>query len=355
MRKITRSIGLVFATAGTVAGLTLANAAAAEAANKALMVNGLGAGDLSPAAMGLLLGGMFSTYDRQNVSWPAQARPVTGKDSKTLTESVKIGADNLDAAITSSLAQLKPGEYITVVGLSAGALVVDEEMKRLAAKATAPDKSKINFVVVADSSRTLFNKNRFDPTVSYQYSLPAETKYNTTVVTGQYDGYADFPDKKPRVTDPKFKDYMTYAVPNAIAGSQLIHIPSMLTNLNTVPKNWVTTTTNAKGGVTTSYLVPSTTLPLVSLNPKLKPQEAQLRKIIDSFYTRPTPAVAAPAPAPAPAAAVPSAPAAPAAAAADSPAAAPAAAATPVRRSAFGKAAAARAAAAAKLSKPSAD
>lgn len=292
MRSFTRSTLLSVASIGCAAGIALTTATGAGAANIALMVNGLGAGDLGPVAMASLLGGMFGSYNRVNVSWPAQARPVTGKNSKTLTESINVGVTNLDAAIASSLPKLGPGEHITVVGLSAGALVVDAEIAKLAANSKAPDKSKLNFVVVADSSRTLFNKNRYDATIGYQYKTPVDSKYNTTVVTGQYDGYSDFPDKKPNIFDPRYKNYSTYAVPNAIAGSQLIHIPSMLTDLNTVPKNWVTTTTNSLGGVTTSYLVPTATLPIVTLNPKLKGQEAQLRTIIDSFYTRPTPATA---------------------------------------------------------------
>jgi len=45
---------------------------------------------------------------------------------------------------------------------------------------------------------------------------------------------------------------------------------------------------NASDGVTTSFPVPTATLPLVVLNPALKPQEAALRKQIDAAYF-PTP------------------------------------------------------------------
>lgn len=284
MNTFTRTIGLALATVGSVAAVALSTAAAADAANKALMVNGLAAGNLTDVVMANVLGGMFGSYQRQNIPWPQQARPVTGAKSLTLTDSVTKGADNLDAAIVSSLAQLGPGEHITVVGLSAGALVVDEELRRLAANPSAPDKTKIDFVLVADSSRIGFNKNRYDAIIAYQYRPPVETKYNTQVVTGQYDGYADFPDRPANIL----------AVANALAGAQLVHIPSMFTNLSTVPTSNVATRTNALGGVTTSYLVPTPTLPLVILNPKLKAQEAQLRKQIDAAYFRndPKPATA---------------------------------------------------------------
>ena len=189
MRKITRVVGIVV----VAAGMALSTVTSAAAANKVLMVNGLGAGDLGPLAMTAILGGAYSgsNYTRENISWPAQAKPVVGKNY-TLTQSVTVGANNLDAAIVKSLAA---GDTVTVVGLSAGALVVDEEIRRLDAAPTSPDKSKLTFVVIADSSRSNFNKNRYDATIGYQYRVPVESKYNVKVVTGQYDGYADFPDR----------------------------------------------------------------------------------------------------------------------------------------------------------------
>lgn len=296
MRTITRAIGIAVMTTG----LALSTANAADAANKVLMVNGLGAGDLGPVAMSVILGGAYggANYTRENVSWPAQAKPIVGK-TYTLTQSIALGTNSLDAAIAKSLAA---GDTVTVVGLSAGALVVDEEIRRLDSKTSSPDKSKLTFVVIADSSRCNFNKNRYDATIGYQYRTPVESKYNTTVVTGQYDGYADFPDR-PNPT----------AIANAIVGSQLVHIPSMLAPLSAVPASNITTRTNAKGGVTTSYLVPTKTLPLVTLNPKLASQEAALRKTIDAAYIRndrktiaaaAATAVTSSSPAPAPASAV---------------------------------------------------
>ena len=275
MRASMRSIGVALATAGCAVTLAMSTATAAEAANKALMVNGMGAGKLPDIAMAAILNGAFKNYSRENVPWPQQAGPITGKTDMLMSESINIGANNLDAALTAALAQLKPGEHVTLVGLSAGALVVDEQLKRLASNPTAPDKSQLNVVVIADSSRALFNKNRYDKNLNYQYTVPVPTKYDTTVVTGQYDGFADPPDR-PNIL----------AVANAVAGTQLVHIPSMLTDLSKVPASNITTTTNSLGGVTTSYLVPTPTLPLVMLNPKLKAKEAQLRKTIDAGYSR---------------------------------------------------------------------
>jgi hypothetical protein len=276
MRTVARSIGLMVAATASAAALAF-SAATAEAANKVLMVNGLGAGNLTDLAMANILGGAYggTNWKRENVPWPQQARPVTGQNSLTLAESINVGTNNLDAAIIRSLTEVGPGEKVTVVGLSAGALVVDEQIRLLDSRPSAPGKDNLDFVVIADSSRAGFNRNRYDATIGYQYAVPVESKYNVTVVTGQYDGYADPPDRPDLV-----------AIANAAAGSQLVHIPSMLSPLSAVPASNITTRTNAKGGVTTSYLVPTETLPLVALDPSLKAQEATLRKQIDAAYVR---------------------------------------------------------------------
>jgi len=275
---LTRSIGLAFASAGCAATLALTLSAPTLAANKALMVNGIAAGNLTDIAMANLLGGMFGGRDivRQNVPWPQQSRPVTGPDSLSLTESVQQGVVNLDGELTKALAQLGPGEKVTIVGLSAGALVVNDQMRKLASDPDAPDKSQVTFVVIADSSRVGFNRNRYDGIIGYQYRVPAQTKYDTLAVSAEYDGFADFPDRW----------WNFLAVANAFAGSIVVHIPAMLTNLDTVPAENITVTTNSLGGVTTSYLIPAQRLPLVTLLPFLAPQEADLKKTIDSAYAR---------------------------------------------------------------------
>jgi hypothetical protein len=275
---LTRSIGLAFASAGCTATVALTLSAPTLAANKALMVNGIAAGELADIAMANILGGMFGGRDivRQNIPWPQQSRPVTGLGSLSLTESVAQGVVNLDGELTKALAQLGPGEKVTVVGLSGGALVVNDIMRELASDPNAPNKSQVTFVVIADSSRVGFNRNRYDGIIGYQYRLPAETKYDTLAVAAEYDGFADFPDRW----------WNLLALANAFAGTIVEHIPSMLTDLDTVPAENITVTTNSLGGVTTSYLIPAKRLPLVVLLPLLAPQEASLKKTIDSAYAR---------------------------------------------------------------------
>jgi len=276
MKFFTGSVMIALATAGVAAAIGIGSAGSALAANQALMLNGIGTSGLPDLVMSNVLGGMFGTYERTNVSWPMQARPVTGANSLTLTESVKQGATNLDAAIHTALTKIGPGEHVTVVGLSAGSLVADEELRRLLTDTSAPEKSKLNFVVVGDSSRIPFNKNRLDATINYQYRVPAQTKYDTMAVAAEYDGFADFPDRP----------WNALAVANAIAGEIVTHVPSMFTNLSRLSAQNITATTNPLGGVTTRYFVPAAHLPLVQLVPGLASQEASLRKIVDSGYAR---------------------------------------------------------------------
>lgn len=261
---------------GAAVAIGLASATPAEAANQALMINGIGGGAALPdLVMSEVLGGRYADYDRRNVDWPQQARPVIGL-RYSLAESIDIGADNLDAAIRQALTEIGPGEHVTVVGLSAGSLVADEELRRLAANPNI-DPSLLNFVVVGDSSRISLNKDRHDPFLDYTYIPPVDSPYNTISVIAEYDGFADFPDRMDKLI----------AVANAIAGEMISHVPSMFSDLSDAQSVRATVTTNSLGGVTTDYVISPDRLPLVQLMPLLGLfGEAQLKSIIDSAYVR---------------------------------------------------------------------
>ena len=294
VRTFTGSLGIALASLGSAAAIVLSSATPALAANQGLFINGIAGNVPLGLVKDAILGGAFASYDNTEVSWPQEARPTTGDDSLTLGESVTQGADNLDAALAQALTRIGEGEHVTIIGLSAGALVADEQLKRLLADPDAPDKSKLNFVVIADSSRSSFNQNRYDNVLKYQYSTPVDTKYDTVVVVAEYDGFADFPDRVWNIV----------AVINAYVGQFLNHVPSVFTDLSTVDPSDITVTTNSLGGVTTKYFIPSEHLPLVELLPFLEPQEAALKQIVDSAYKRNDAQSAAATPAPAAAVAV---------------------------------------------------
>lgn len=276
MRTFTRSLGLIVASAGTATVVALSGTPTAAAENQALMLNGLAAGTLTQIVMSGILHGAYIDYNRVAVPWPEQARPFTGKDSLPLGDSVAVGVANLTSAMDTALAATGPGEHVTVVGLSAGSLVADEYLRELSKSENAPTKDKLNFVVIADGNRRWLNSYHYNKTLNYTFQPPPETIYDTSVVTGEYDGWADFPDRPLNLI----------ADVNALLGTIVVHIPVMFSDLSTVPASNISSTTNSLGGVTTNYLVPTATLPLVTVFPFLKSQEAALKKIVDRGYKR---------------------------------------------------------------------
>lgn len=286
MRKARVACGGAFAA--VVLGVS--TAASGWAASTALVIGGIGTPTMHDLVMSQLLGGALSDVERVSVDWPAEARPYTGAEDLTLGASIDVGITNLNAEIDAALARLSRdengnvinGERVTVVGLSAGSLVVTEVLRQLVEDPDAPDSRDINFVVVADSSRQeiIDDTERYNPVYDYTYRPAPETEYDTIVVTAEYDGFADFPDRW----------WNVLAVANAMAGSIFVHIPAMFADLTEVPAENITVDVNSKGGSTTHYLVPAERLPLVQLIPSLAPQEAALKESIDKGYSRNDPA-----------------------------------------------------------------
>ena len=272
-----RKSGVVCGTVFASAALALSAATPGMAANTALIIGGISTPSLTDPLMAPLLGGKFKDQQRVSVKWPAQAGPMTGRGDLTLGASIAQGKTNLTAQINSALGQVANGEKVTVVGLSAGSLVVNEVLRELEGSANAPGKDKITFVVVADSSRQkVISQARYNSNFDYTYQPAPETKYDVIVVTGEYDGMADFPDRW----------WNVLAIANAIAGGIYVHVPVMYADLSKVPAQNISVDTNSVGGTTTHYLVPTEKLPLVRLFPSLAKREAELKAKIDAGYSR---------------------------------------------------------------------
>ena len=285
MRINMRKAGIACGTAFASVALAVSTATAGWGASSALVIGGISTPQLSDMLMSPLLGGALKNQERVSVKWPAEAGPYTGRGDLTLGASINVGKANLDAQIDAALARLDKdadgnvvgGEKVTVVGLSAGSLVVNEVLREMAADADAPGKDQITFVVVADSSRQkMIDKARYNSKYDYTYQPAPETAYDIVVVTGEYDGMADFPDRP----------FNVLAIMNAIAGSIFVHVPVMYADLANVPTENITVDVNTKGGTTTHYLVPTKKLPLVQLFPSLAPREAELKAKIDKAYSR---------------------------------------------------------------------
>ena len=285
MRTTIRKAGVVCGTALASLAIALSAAAGAGASNSAVVIGGIGAGSMSDMLMAPLLGGKLQGQERVNVNWPAVAGPMTGSRDMTLGASIDIGVTNLTAAINTALGKLSRdgdghvinGEKVTVVGLSAGSLVVNEVLRNMIAAGDLTDPDEISFIVVEDSSRQeLIKDTKYNSRLDYTYQPAPVTPYDVVVVTGEYDGMADMPDRPRNLL----------AVANAMVGSVLVHVPVMYSNLSKVPEENITVSENTEGGTTTHYLVPTKVLPLVQVMPFLKFREAELKAKIDKGYSR---------------------------------------------------------------------
>lgn len=279
MRRSIRKAGVACGAAFASAALAMSTSTGASAVTTAVAVGGLGTPDMHEIVISPLLGGKLARENDilDGVEWPAQAkRPGTGY---TLGQSITQGIASLSDHFDDALARLEAGEQFTVVGFSAGSLVVNDFMRELANDSNAPTKSQVKFILVADSSRQrlLNGSTRFNPQYDYTYRPAPETAYDIDVVTGEYDGAADLPDRW----------WNFLAVANAIAGGLFVHVPMMFADYeNPNVARVLSTETNELGGVTTTYLVKAKTLPLVQLLPFLKSQEASLKAKIDAGYSR---------------------------------------------------------------------
>jgi hypothetical protein len=295
MRVAIRSAGVLLFAIVAVVLLALTTTMTSALAATALMVGGIGASVLPDSVMSGVLAGPGpdgrpngAYTDTADVSktpslWCSSCGPTWQREyvpwsgSFLLGQSIPDGANTLYNEILAT-----PGPK-TVVGMSAGSLVVEEALRQLANNpATAPDPSQLNFVVIADSSRQPFfsSPGPFTTLLGYTFQPPPETPYNVTVVTYEYDGFSDLPDRLWNVV----------AVANAMAGTMLLHNATFFADLSNVPAQNITTTTNSAGGVTTSYLIPTQTLPLVQLMPWLAPMEESLKQQVDAGYSRNDPA-----------------------------------------------------------------
>ena len=283
MRVGIRKAGV--ACGSLVASALLAFSSPSWASSSALVIGGLDTPQLHDIIMAQILGDLTHGQERVSVNWPAEAGPYTGSGDMTLGQSIAVGIDNLNAEIAAALGRLTRdengnvvnGEKVTVIGLSAGSLVTTEVLRQMAADPNAVDADEISFYLVADSSRQeLIKDSKYNPKYDYTYQPAPDTVYDTHVVTGEFDGLADMPDRWWNLT----------AVVNAMAGAIVVHIPVMFADLDDVPAENITVKTNALGGTTTHYLVPTEELPLVTLLPFLKPMEESLRASVERGYKR---------------------------------------------------------------------
>lgn len=222
------------------------------------------------------LGGAYRNATFTVVDYPSAMWPVTGPLDVRFGESVAIGAANIETAVRSASGP------VTVAGVSQGAVAVQSAM--LVLNEDPAVRSDTVYVIIADPNLGLFQPHG-DPLPVLDYvprPLP-ETRFTVIVVTNEYDGWAD------PIADPT--NVLTVA--NAVMAMTYVHPFAQNSDLTTVPPENISVSVNSKGGVTTTYLVPTKQLPLTMPLRDLGTPDSvvdrideTLRPIIDAGYDR---------------------------------------------------------------------
>ena len=142
----------------------------------------------------------YFEWDFTRVEWPAQmGLPILGQ--WTYEASQQQGVHNIDNAIAEVLPTLGPGETAVAFGYSQSSNVMVREMRALQSQpGGAPATEQLEFFLMANPNRPNGGiLQRFSgfyvPFVDIRLdgSTPTDTPYQTTDISWQYDGAADFP------------------------------------------------------------------------------------------------------------------------------------------------------------------
>lgn len=208
------------------------------------------------------------------MAYPASLWPFTPTEP-TLGQSVQIGVGMLNTDLSSTSGPTQ------VLGWSQGAMVIDAEQRALVNQPTKPG---LTFVVAGDPTRpggilSYLPAGTYIPILNYTTGPVPQSQYNTTVLTIEYDGIADFPDRPWNVV----------ADANAVLGAFYLHPQEG----QSIPTSGGVTTVNANGGTTTTYLEPAPYLPLTQPltqigvpAPVVNRIDKVLTPIIDAGYSR---------------------------------------------------------------------
>lgn len=190
------------------------------------------------------------------LDYPAQLGSLWGAGALTGDQSVAIGQQNLHALI---LAELAKGQTVAVAGGSMGTLVIDREIAYLESLSEPPPAGSITFYIFGGESRGFgmtYAPGIKLPIIGVTLDPVPETRYDTVVVFSQWDGWANTPDRPWNVA----------AVLNALMGVFLqidgTNDHSNATNASLEDAVLVSETTNSLGGKTTTYMIPTTDLPI---------------------------------------------------------------------------------------------
>lgn len=218
------------------------------------------------------------------IDYPATAGFLWGPGSPTVDGSIAVATPRVLTAIER--ATVDPAAQVVVAGLSVGTLVVDEVQRRLAADPdNAPSRDQLRFVKFG--SPQVLALRAFPPgtlvqILGYTVQPFADSQYDTVTVFGEYDGWADPPDRR----------WNLVADANALVGTQYEHTESSQAYQDGAVQI-SPPVTDSNGGTTTTYMIPTKELPLtrplrdIGVPDRVVGQlDRGLRPIVDAGYVR---------------------------------------------------------------------
>lgn len=178
-------------------------------------------------------------------------------------------------------------DEVVVIGESMGSMVASRFAVQLANSSDPPSTDDLRVVLIAPPEAGIlkhFTAGTFIPILNYRASRVPESPYPTTIVIGEYDGWADPPDRP----------WNLVSLLNAALGTAFVHDKTTaLSDPADVPPENIKIERNSLGATVTTYLVPTENLPLTQLGRMVGvPDEVVdkvdevLRPMIDAGYRR---------------------------------------------------------------------
>lgn len=228
----------------------------------------------------------FPGTSPQVVNYPASVGLVSGSlAAPGANQAVAMGRVSLHDQIRNAASG---GEPVVIAGLSMGTLVINSELAYLSSDPAAPPRDQLSFALFGGPelgvAATYLPLGVTVPIIDYTVRDLSDSQYDVAVVYHQYDGWADPPDRP----------WNLLAVVNALFGTLYFHNNSSVAAITDAVE--LSSSTSALGGTTTTYMIPSPTVPLLlplaqsgvsqnvidGLNSTLKP-------IVDAGYSNLTP------------------------------------------------------------------
>lgn len=267
------------------------------AATSLLLASGALASGVSQAEEAVLIPGA-TVFKRINPLYPivAESYPDIGKnfyDDGAEWQVLDYSQNALaaDWAIQDGVKQAKiavedADGKVVMIGESMGSMVAWRTAVELAQGPDGPDQEDVRVVLIAPPEAGIaeyFKEGTFIPLLNYRITRIEQSPYDTTIVIGEYDGWADPPDRP----------WNLFSSANALAGTAYVHgPPSFTADVSNLQPVDVKPGDDQHGSVTT-YLVPTENLPLTQVFRDVGVPDALvdkaddvLRPVVDAGYVR---------------------------------------------------------------------